>query len=399
MNHSVEPKKYKPETSVISTGSKLDGNYRSVINPIYQTSNFEFESLGSSPDYDYTRSGNPNRSSLEEVIAELENGTGACSTSTGMSAIFSVFHLLKAGEKIISSAYLYGGTHRLIHRFTKQFEIELDLLDLTWQKDNKTYLENLKKSLSPKTKLVWLETPSNPLLQVIDLLEVCQVVKDYNPGILICVDNTFCSPIIQKPLDLGCDLVVHSTTKYLNGHSDVINGIVVSNKLELLAELRLIINSGGLSGSPFDAWLASRGIKTLPQRMRDHQVNALAIANFLNSHFAVKEVFYAGLKEHPQAEVIRQQMQGFGGMLSFKLDLEQVDLKQFFKKIKLFAWAVSCGGVESLIEQPWSMSHASMSEEDRKKAKIDQSLIRISAGIENKTDLIADLEQALSSCC
>ena len=394
-----KPKKHHPETSVIFGGSKLDRTYHSVINPIYQSANFELQNLGASPEYDYTRSGNPNRTALEEVVADLESGLGACTTSSGMSAILAVLFLVASGEQILSSAYLYGGTHRLIHRFTAQFQIKLTLLELTWSKARKAYLEKLKKSLSPKTKLVWLETPSNPRLEVIDLQEVSQVVKDYNPQILICADNTFCSPLVQKPLELGCDLLIHSTTKYINGHSDLINGIVVAKQTDLLEKIRLIVNSAGLSSSPFESWLVSRGLKTLPQRISAHQENALAIAEFLDAHPAIKQVFYPGLKEHPQHELVQSQMQGTGGILSFEVDLQRLNLQKFFSELKLFSWAVSCGGVESLIEQPWSMSHASMSEEARKAAKINPELLRISAGIENKDDLLADLAQALDRCC
>jgi cystathionine beta-lyase/cystathionine gamma-synthase len=260
-------------------------------------------------------------------------------------------------------------------------------------------LERLKENIKANTKMIWIETPSNPLLHITDIKALSEFTKALNANILLVADNTFLSPYFQKPLELGCDLVIHSTTKYINGHSDVIGGVVVSKTEALGTEIANYVNCLGLACSPFDAWLVLRGLKTLPQRMEAHQKNALKLAEFLGKQTVVKKVFYTGLPSHPQFELIKKQMSGFGGMLSFELDTDKVNLNKFFQSLKYFSLAVSLGGVESLIAQPWSMSHASMPEKARIEAGLSPAIIRVSAGIENSEDLISDLKTALEACC
>ncbi|MDJ0625484.1 MAG: PLP-dependent aspartate aminotransferase family protein [Candidatus Caenarcaniphilales bacterium] len=381
------------ETSAIHNGIYKDTEYSSVSTPIYQTSTFSISELGEQKEFDYTRSGNPTRKALEENLAELENGYEAFSTSSGMSAITAVLSLLKTGDHLITSKEIYGGTYRLFSSIAPQFGIEVSFVD------NLNDSEVLKKTIKSNTKMVWIETPSNPLLKIVDIKLVQKTVKEIDEKILLVSDNTFLSPYFQKPLDLGCDIVIHSTTKYINGHSDVIGGVVISKTQELSKKVQYYVNCMGLASAPFDSWLVLRGVKTLPLRMKAHEQNALKIANFLQNHELVEEVYYPGLQTHPQYDLIKKQMQGFGGMLSFKLNLEAEKMNEFFKSLKIFQAAVSLGGVESLIAQPWSMSHASMSEQDRLNAGVIPQLVRISAGVENSEDLINDLNQSLKSFC
>jgi cystathionine gamma-synthase len=381
------------ETQAIHEGVMIDSEYQSVTTPIYQTSTFYSKTLEQKTQFDYTRSGNPTRKSLENNLAKLENGVASSATATGMAAITAALTLLDSGDHLITSCNIYGGTYRLFSNAHKKFGIEVSFID------DLNDLEALEKHLKPNTKMLWLETPSNPLLQIINIKKLVAFAKAKNPQILVAVDNTFMSPYFQKPLDLGCDLVMHSTTKYINGHSDIVGGIVITKEAELGKKVAYLVNCLGLACSPFEAWLVLRGVKTLPHRMKAHQYNALQIAKFLESHPLVQKVFYPGLPSHPQFDLIQKQMLGYGGMVSFSLNLQKADLNKFFANLKLFPLAVSLGGVESLIAQPWSMSHASMSEEARTNAGIDPSIVRISAGIEHSDDLIADLDQALCCCC
>lgn len=381
------------ETSVIHTGIYKDTEYSSVSTPIYTSSTFCIKELGEKQEFDYTRTDNPTRKALEENLTKLENGSGATTTSSGMSAISAVFFLLKSGDHLITSNEIYGGTHRLFSSVAPQLGIEVSFVkDL-----NDTEL--LQKTIKPNTKMVWIETPSNPLLKIVDIESVVKTVKTANEEILLVSDNTFLSPIFQKPLDLGCDIVIHSTTKYINGHSDVIGGAVISKTPELAKKVHYYANCMGFTSTPFDSWLVLRGVKTLPHRMKIHEQNAIKIAEFLSNHKLVKDIYYPGLTSHPQYALIKKQMTGFGGMLSFVLDTEKANINQFFSSLNLFQLAVSLGGVESLIAQPWSMSHASMSESARSEAGITPSLVRISAGIESSEDLINDLNTALNCCC
>ncbi len=381
------------ETSTIHTGVNIDSTFQSVTTPIYTSSIFYSKQLGEKLAFDYTRSGNPTRHALETNLANLENGVAASATCTGMSAITACLSILKSGDHLIAPTELYGGTHRLLKNYSNKFGIEVQFLD------DLNDLEALKAAIKENTRMVWIETPSNPLLHITDITAVVQAAKQASPNILLVADNTFMSPVFQRPLDLGCDIVVHSTTKYINGHSDVVGGVVISKTVEVGREIAYQVNCLGLSASPFDAWLVLRGVKTLPLRMKKHEENAKKIANYLSKNELVKKVFYPGLPSHPQYKLAATQMTGFGGIVSFELDPEKTELNKFFENLKLFSLAVSLGGVESLIEQPWSMSHASMSEEARMQAGITPQIVRISAGIENADDLTADLELALESCC
>ena len=373
-------------TQAVLAGTAKDSQYNSVITPIYPTSTFRFEALGKTKGYDYTRSGNPTRAALEENIAALEGGTGARATTTGMAAITAVMFLCGPGDHVITGNDIYGGTYRL-------FKDVFGKRGLSFSFVNMMDLEEIKRSIRPNTRMIWIETPSNPLLHIVDLKAVIGMAKRH--GILTVCDNTFLSPYFQKPLEFGADIVVHSTTKYLNGHSDVVGGAIVYRDKKIEEQIPYFVNALGVSQSPFDAWLVLRGIKTLPYRMEAHQKNALAIAKFLESHPRVKKVYFTGLTSHPQRALIKKQMKGAGGMLAFELDTKKVPLKGFFRKLKLFQLAESLGGVESLIEHPWSMSHASMGLEGLKSSGFTKETIRISVGIESSKDLIEDLKNAL----
>ena len=373
-------------TRAVLTGTAKDTLYNSVITPIYPTSTFRFEELGKHKGYDYTRSGNPTRAALEENIAALEGGLGASATATGMAAITTVLFLLEPGDHVVTGHDIYGGTYRLFKDVFAKRGISFSFI-------NMMDLAAVKKAIRPSTRMIWIETPSNPLLHIVDLEAVISLVK--KKKLLSVVDNTFLSPYFQRPFEFGADLVVHSTTKYLNGHSDVVGGAIVYNHKTLGEKIRYFVNALGTSEAPFDAWLVLRGIKTLPYRMEAHQRNASKIASFLEGHPRVKQVYYAGLESHPQQALIKRQMKGAGGMLAFELDTAKIPLKGFFRQMKLFQLAESLGGVESLIEHPWSMSHASMGPDGLKASGITKETIRISAGIESADDLIGDLKNAL----
>jgi len=296
--------------------------------------------------------------------------------------------LLKAGDHVVTGDDIYGGTYRLFSKVLPQMGLSFSFV-------NMRDLKKVKAAITSKTKMVWIETPSNPLLNIVDLEAVIGLAKAKK--ILTAVDNTFLSPYFQKPFDFGADLVVHSTTKYINGHSDVVGGAIIYNNKEIGERIRYYVNALGVSESPFDSWLVLRGVKTLSQRMEVHQANALSIAKFLEGHKNVKKVYYPGLISHPQQDLIRKQMKGFGGMLAFELNTKKVDLNKFFKKLKFFSLAESLGGVESLIEHPWLMSHASMGVDGLKRSGITKETIRVSVGIEGHNDLIDDLAGALAT--
>lgn len=375
-------------TKAVHTGVYKDNSYNSVTTPIYPTSTFYFHKMGENKGYDYTRSGNPTRAALEENIADLEGGVGCSATSTGMSAITSVLFLLKSGDHVVAGDDIYGGTYRL-------FDQVFPSLGVTFTFVNMRDLDAVKAAVKENTKMIWIETPSNPLLNIVDIQGVSEIAKD-NKCISV-VDNTFLSPIFQSPLELGADIVVHSSTKYLNGHSDVVGGAIVYGTKELEERGKFLVNALGVSESPFDAWLVLRGIKTLGPRMDAHQQNAVAVAEFLENHPNVKKVYYPGLESHPQRDLIKKQMSGFGGMLSFELDTSKVSPGQLFEKLQYFCLAESLGGIESLIEHPWSMSHSSMGEKGLKNSGITEETIRVSLGIEGVQDLIDDLDNALKS--
>lgn len=374
------------ETKAVHEGVAIDKSYNSVITPIYPTSTFAFDEIGKNRGFDYTRSGNPTRAALAKNLAALEGGTDAWITCTGMAAETSVLFLFKQGDHLVTGNDIYGGTYRLLTSAFDQFGLECSFVDMQDP-------AQVEKAIRPNTKGIWIETPSNPLLNIVDMEAVVGIAKKHNL-ITIC-DNTFLSPYFQRPFEFGMDIVVHSTTKYLNGHSDVVGGAVIVNKPEHAEKVGFYVNCLGTAGSPFDAWLVLRGVKTLPQRMEAHQKGAMTIARHLTSHPFVKHVYYPGLETHPRHELAQRQMYGFGGMVSCELDTDKVNPTAFFNQVKLMSLAESLGGVETLIEQPWSMSHASMPEDARITAGITPGTVRISVGLEHPDDLIADLAQAL----
>ncbi len=386
---SPKPNKdIKLQTKSVHVGVNKDSAYNSVITPIYPTSTFRFESLGKNKGFDYTRSGNPTRKALEENLAALEGGVGASATATGMAAITAVLFLLSAGDHVVTGDDIYGGSYRVFNYvFTK--------MGITFSFVNMRNLEEVKKAMTPKTKMIWIETPSNPLLNIIDIKAIVDIAKPKR--LLTVVDNTFLSPYFQSPFEFGVDISVHSTTKYLNGHSDVVGGVIIYRTKEIEEKGRYLVNALGVSQSPFDAWLVLRGVKTLSQRMEAHQSGALAVAKFLEGHSNVKKVYYPGLKSHPQQALIKKQMKGFGGMLAFELDTKKVPLEKLFGRLQYFSLAESLGGVESLIEHPWSMSHASMGEKALLASGMTKETIRVSVGIEHPEDLIDDLKKALAA--
>jgi cystathionine gamma-synthase len=376
------------QTRTIHTGVDKDTAYNSVITPIYQTSNFRFVDIGVTRGYDYTRSGNPTRKALEENIASLEGGAGAVVTATGMSAIATVLHLLKSGDHLICTHDCYGGTDRILRLYRDQFNLQVSYLNLQDP-------ANLKNAFRPNTKAIWIETPSNPLLNILDIRELSRIAHEH--GALAIVDNTFLSPVNQRPFEHEADIIVHSTTKYLNGHSDVVGGAVVAKDAATVERLQFLCNSLGQGASPFDCWLVLRGIKTLVPRMNLHEQNALNVAKFLASQPAVKRVYYPGLTTHPNYETARRQQSGFGGMVSFEMEGTLSDVHHFLRSIRVFALAESLGGVESLAEHPFSMSHASMDPSLREEAGINENLIRLSVGLESIDDLLDDLGSALDA--
>lgn len=373
-----------PQTRLTLAGQTTDSAFNSVSLPIYQSAIFKFNADGSKPEYDYSRSGNPTRAALEETLAELEGGAGAVCVGSGMAAIATVLSLYPAGSHIVCSHDCYGGTERLLSWWERQGKIEVSYVDLSDPLQ-------LALHLRPNTKAVWVETPSNPLLRVTDLYRVGSIAKD--AGVDFIVDNTFLTPLLQRPFDFGADYVVHSTTKYLNGHSDVVGGAVIAATEEGREAVYYAANAQGATAVPFDSWLILRGLKTLPIRLRQHQENAQVVADYLEAHPDVEEVYYPGLTSHEGHELAKKQQHGFGGMLSFRVR-KGFPVARFLAATRVFALAESLGGVESLIEQPATMSHASMHPDARRAAGITDEVIRLSVGIEHPEDLLGDLEQA-----
>jgi O-succinylhomoserine (thiol)-lyase len=375
------------ETRCVHVGVDKDPAYKGVITPIYPTSTFAWDNLTTNRGYDYTRSGNPTRTALEESLASLEGGTDCRATSTGMSAITAAIHLFQPGDHIIAGHDIYGGTYRLFADVYAAWGFRFSFVDM---RDP----ANVRQALTPATKGIWIETPSNPLLNVVDIAAVTAIARE--AGAITIADNTFLSPYLQRPLELGVDVVMHSTTKYLNGHSDVVGGCVVTRKPEHAQRIAYIVNALGVACSPFDAWLVLRGVKTLAPRMQAHERGATAVAKMLSEQPAVERVYYPGLPSHPQHELARRQQKGFGGMVSFDIRGDRSTAERFLYRTKLFALAESLGGIESLVAYPVTMSHASMSPEARQAAGITEKTIRLSIGIEHPDDLIADLRQALA---
>lgn len=374
------------QTDTIHAGVSPDKAYGAIMTPIYQSSTFVFEDIGKTRGFDYTRSGNPTRKALEDSLASLEGCSFAVAVTTGMAAIASVLHLFNTGDEIICTDDCYGGTARLLKTVQEHFDIRVRFVNLADP-------ESLEAHVTDRTRAVWIETPSNPLLNILDITALSSIAKKHR--LLSIVDNTFLSPYLQQPFRLGADIVVHSTTKYLNGHSDVVGGAVLSNSPELDEKLKFIVNTLGTCAQPFDCWLVLRGIKTLVPRMKEHERNARIVAEYLAGHPKVRRVFYPGLETHPQHELALRQQRGFGGMVSFELEGGIEEVNRVLKGTKIFALAESLGGVESLIEHPATMSHLSMGAEHRREAGITDGVIRLSVGIEDPVDLVEDLAQAL----
>ena len=376
------------ETTVIHGGKIDDVAFNSVIPPLYPTSTFAFDRLGVNKGYDYTRSGNPTRAALERCLAGLEGGVDAVCTATGMAAVLGVLNMLSAGDRVIAGHDIYSGSYRLMHDVLSRLGIEFRFV-------NMTDLAAVEREWSANTRLVWMETPSNPMLQITDLAAVVAMASGRDA--ITVVDNTFLSPVFQQPLALGVDIVVHSTTKYINGHSDVVGGAIISRTAELAERVRYITNACGLTESPWDAWLVLRGVRTLPQRMAAHAAGAQALAEHLAAHPRVRAVYYPGLPAHPQYELAQRQMTGAGGVVTFDVDTDKAGLDRLFAQLELYSLAESLGGVESLIESPWYMSHMSMSEAARTRAGITPGTVRVSVGLENAGDLIEDLDKGLAA--
>jgi cystathionine gamma-synthase len=378
-----------PATQCVHAGVQPDPTYGAVMPPIYQSSTFAFRDVCTNAGYDYTRSGNPTRAALEEALAVLEGGSGATCTSTGMSAVIVALNLLPHGSHLLCTVDCYGGTFRALEHAKAAYGLEVTYLDLA-------DLGAVEAAFRPNTRMVWIETPSNPLLRLTDVAAVAALARRHDA--LTVVDNTFLSPASQQPFRHGADLVVHSTTKYLNGHSDVVGGAVVAapGKNALVQRIQSVNNLLGTSQSPHDCFLVLRGLKTLLLRMRAHEAGARAVADFLAAHPAVAKVHYPGLATHPQHALARRQQTGFGGMVSFELaDGRRERVDHVLRTLRWFTLAESLGGVESLVAHPASMTHASMTPEARQRAGITDGVIRLSVGIEEPADLIADLDAAL----
>ncbi len=375
----------KRKTRLIHGGVSTDPLTGAVSIPIYQASTFKQESVGVHKGYEYSRTGNPTRHALEELIKELESGVRGFAFSSGMAAITAVMMLFKSGDHIIFTDDVYGGTFRVVSKVLNTFGIQSSFIDTS-------NLDEVKNEIHPHTKAIFLETPTNPLLKVTDIEATVNLAKQFQ--LLSIVDNTFATPYWQNPLELGCDLVLHSATKYLGGHSDVVAGLVVAGNDTLASDLHFIQNSTGGVLGPHDSWLLIRGIKTLGIRMEEHENNAKKIVSFLEKHPKVKKVYYPGLISHPQHLTAKVQMRGFGAMISFEV-VREVEVENVLKSLKYFTLAESLGAVESLISVPAKMTHASIPVERREELGISDSLIRISVGLEDVDDLIEDLDRSL----
>ena len=377
-------------TKAIHSGQEPDPSTGAIIGPIYTSSTYVQESPGEHKGFDYSRTSNPTRKALEICMTDLEEGGQGFAFSSGMAATATVLELLDTGDHIISMDDLYGGTYRLFENVRKRSS------GLEFSYSNLSSLEGLESLLKPNSRMIWVESPSNPLLKIVDLEKVSAFAKKHNL-ISVC-DNTFCSSYVQKPLNLGFDVVLHSATKYLNGHSDVIGGLVVSSqeREDLAEQLAFLSNSIGSIMSPFDSFLVLRSLKTLAVRMEKHCENAFEIASFLEKHEIIEKIYYPGLSNHPNHEIAKKQMNGFGGMITVVLKGGLKTATTFLERTKIFALAESLGGVESLIEHPAIMTHASVPAEVRKDLGIEDGLVRLSVGIESVEDLLDDLNQALS---
>ncbi len=378
----------QPATAAVRAAIESDKQYGAVVPPLYLSSNFTFAGLGEPRQYDYTRSGNPTRDALADALRDLEGGAAAVIISSGMAAITLVVQLLKPGDLLIAPHDCYGGSYRLFDSLSKKGQFDVRFVD---QNDD----EALADAIALNPRLILVETPSNPLLRIVDIEKISKLAKSCDA--LLAVDNTFLSPALQQPISLGADIVIHSTTKYLNGHSDVVGGAVVAATDELAENLSYWANCLGITGSPFDSYLTLRGLRTLHARLRQHEENALQLATILDEHPTVRHVYYPGLANHSGHEIACKQQQGFGGMLSFELTGGEAAVRAFFEQLQHFSFAESLGGVESLVCHPASMTHAPLSEGALAKACISQDLVRLSVGIESGEDLVSDVLAALEA--
>jgi len=380
-------KEFGFSTRAIHAGQKPDPTTGAIMTPLYLSSTFVQASPGVHKDYEYSRTSNPTRRAYEDCLASLEEGVRGFAFASGCAAMTTTMQMLSSGDHVVAGDDLYGGTFRLFDKVIRKNGVEFSFVDFT-------ALSNLENAVTDRTKMIWIETPTNPTLKVADIKAICTFAR--TRGIKVVVDNTFMSPYFQKPLTLGADVVLHSTTKFVGGHSDLIGGAVVVKSEELADRYQFLTNSMGGIASPFDSFLALRSLKTLALRMEAHQRNALSIVDFLDSHPKVDGVIYPGLSSHPQHEIAKQQMTGFGSMITFYLHGGLTEAKKFLEALKVFSLAESLGGVESLIEHPAIMTHASIPADKRKELGISDSLIRLSVGVEDLDDLKTDLSKAFS---
>lgn len=374
-------------TDAIHAGVRPDPSTGAIMTPVYLTSTYAYEGLGRSKGYDYARTINPTRSALEDNLRVLEQGRAAYAFASGMAAISAVMALLKSGDHVVVSHNVYGGTYRLFSRVLEGYGLSFTYLDTSRP-------GAIEGALTPRTRMVYIETPTNPIMILTDIAEVASLCRA--KGLISVVDNTFLTPCFQRPILLGADIVVHSTTKYLNGHSDSVGGAVILARDDHAERIKFVQNSAGAILSPFDSWLVLRGVKTLPLRMRVHDDNGRAVARHLEGHSKVRRVLYPGLLSHPQHALAARQASGFGGMISFVLK-NASGVERFFGALRLCAIAESLGGIETLICQPSTMTHASVPEEERRRLGITDDLVRISVGCENVEDILADLDAALGA--
>lgn len=374
-------------TRAIHAGQSPDPSTGAIMTPVFLTSTYVQSSPGVHAGYEYSRTSNPTRKAFEDCLASLEGGHGGFAFASGCAATTTVLHLMKSGDHVLAGDDMYGGTFRLFDKVIKNWGVEFEYVDFgdpSWS-----------KKIRPTTKMVWLETPTNPTLKIFDIEQVCDVAHKLSKDILVCVDNTFMSPALQNPLHLGADLVVHSTTKFINGHSDVVGGAVITRSAELSERIHFLLNAIGAVASPMDSFLCMRSLKTLDLRMREHSQSAMKVAEFLEAHPKIEKVVYPGLESHPNHSLAKRQMRNFGGMITAFLKSDLGGCRRFLESVDIFSLAESLGGVESLIEHPAIMTHASIPSDARKALGINDQMIRLSVGIENVNDLIDDLKLAL----
>ncbi|MGZ3601269.1 MAG: cystathionine gamma-synthase [Ktedonobacterales bacterium] len=375
-------------TRAIHVGQEADPTTGATITPIYQTSTYTQQGLGENKGYEYSRTGNPTRTALEACLASLENASHGLAFASGLAATSAVLSLLRPGQHVIAGDDLYGGTYRIFERVLRPMGVTFDYVPAR-------EVQAYARAIKPETKMIWAETPTNPLLSLVDIQALASIAREHD--IPLVVDNTFATPYLQRPLDLGAQIVVHSTTKYINGHSDVVGGAVLTSDDQLYADMKFYQNAAGGVPSAFDSWLVLRGAKTLAVRMRQHCENAHRVAEFLAGHPLVRHVYYPGLASHPDHALAKRQMRDFGGMVSFDFAGTRADVDTFVRHLRLFALAESLGGVESLCCHPASMTHGSIPAAIREQRGVTETLLRLSVGIEDADDLIADLDQALKA--